>query len=103
VDESRFKLDDFELYQLAREFRKGVYQLIKRLPPGERYCLAPQMRRATLSVSTNVAEGHGRWHFQDNIRFCPIARGSVDEVIDDLNVCLDEAYAPHYSPLTNRP
>jgi four helix bundle protein len=77
---------------MAREFRKKVYRLIALLPPSERYCLAPQMRRAALSVSNNIAEGHGRWHYQENMQFCRIARGSVEETIDDLNTCLDEKY-----------
>jgi four helix bundle protein len=92
MEESRYKLDDFELYRHAREFRKRVYRLIRQLPPEEKYCLASQMRRAALSVTNNVAEGHGRWHYQENIRYCRIARGSIDESIDDLNTCLDEGY-----------
>jgi four helix bundle protein len=88
----RFRLDDFELYQIAREFRKRIYGLIKQLPTEERYCLAPQMRRAALSITNNIAEGHGRWYYQDNTRFCLISRGSIDETLDDLNVCLDENY-----------
>jgi len=92
MDENRFKLDDFELYRVAREFRKRVYRIIKQLPPAEKYVLAPQMRRAALSVSNNIAEGHGRWHYQDDTRFCRITRGSIDELIDDLNVCEDESY-----------
>jgi len=51
------------------------------------------MRRASVSVKNNIAEGHGRWHYLENMRFCRIARGSVDELIDDLNVCQDEEYA----------
>jgi four helix bundle protein len=43
-------------------------------------------------VTNNIAEGHGRWHYQENIRFCRISRGSVDELIDDFNTCLDEGY-----------
>jgi four helix bundle protein len=92
MDDSRFKLDDFELYQLARAFRKRVYRLIRELPPEEKYALAGQMRRAAISVSNNIAEGHGRWHFKENIQHCRIARGSTDELIDDFNVCLDEHY-----------
>jgi four helix bundle protein len=92
MDDARFKLDDFELYKIAREFRKRVYRLVKLLPPEEKFGLANQMRRAAVSVTNNIAEGHGRWHYQEKIRFCQIARGSVDELIDDFNVCTDEAY-----------
>jgi len=66
--------------------------LIKQLPPVERFALGTQMRRAAISITNNIAEGHGRWHYQENLRFCRIARGSVDEVLDDLNICNDEAY-----------
>jgi len=50
------------------------------------------MRRAAVSVSNNIAEGHGRWHYLENIHFCSIARGSIDELIDDFNACIDENY-----------
>lgn len=92
MEEGRFRLDDFELYRVAREFRKRIYRLIRQLPSEEKYALANQMRRAALSVSNNVAEGHGRWHYQENIHYCRIARGSTDELIDDFNVCQDEGY-----------
>jgi four helix bundle protein len=92
MDDGRFRLDDFELYQIARAFRKRVYGLVRMLPPEEKFCLANQMRRAALSVSNNIAEGHGRWHYQENIRYCRMSRGSVDELIDDFNTCEDERY-----------
>jgi four helix bundle protein len=92
MEDGRFKLDDFELYRVAREFRKRIYRLIKQLPAEEKYALASQARRAALSVTNNIAEGHGRWHYQENIRYCRIARGSVDELIDDFNTCQDEGY-----------
>jgi four helix bundle protein len=93
-DESWYKLDDFELYKAARESRKKVYKLIKKLPEEEKFALSPQMRRAAISITNNIAEGHGRWHWQENMQFCRISRGSVEEVIDDLNICIDEEYFP---------
>ena len=84
--------EDLEVYKAAREFRKRIYQLIKELPAEEKYNLASQMRRAALSLTNNLGEGHGRYHFQENIQFCRISRGSLMELIDDLNVCIDEKY-----------
>ena len=92
MEVGRFRLDDFELYGIARQFRKRTYGLIRQLPPEERYALAVQMRRAAVSVSNNIAEGHGRWHYQENIQYCRMSRGSVDELIDDFNTCQDEEY-----------
>jgi four helix bundle protein len=84
--------EDLEVYKAAREYRKKIYQLIKELPKEEKYNLAGQMRRAALSLTNNIAEGHGRYHFQENIQFCRVSRGSLMELIDDLNVCIDEKY-----------
>ena len=86
--------EDLEVYKAAREFRKEIYELIKGLPPEEKYNLGGQMRRASLSLTNNMAEGHGRYHFQENIQFCRISRGSLLELIDDLNTCIDEKYFP---------
>jgi four helix bundle protein len=91
--EGRFRLDDFELYRQARSFRQEIYKIIKQLPVEEKYCLGSQMRRAALSISNNIAEGHGRWYYQENMRFCRTSRGSIEEIIDDLNTCIDESYA----------
>ena len=86
--------EDLEVYKAAREFRKKIYRLIKGLPPEEKYNLGDQMRRASLSLTNNIGEGHGRYHFQENIQFCRISRGSLMELIDDLNTCIDEEYFP---------
>ena len=84
--------EDLEVYKAARDYRKKMYQLIKELPVEEKYNLAGQMRRAALSLTNNIAEGHGRYHYQENIQFCRVSRGSLMELIDDLNVCIDEKY-----------
>jgi len=90
--EGQYDLDSFELYNVAHRLRKKTYQLLKQLPAEEKYCLGTQMRRAAVSVSNNIAEGHGRWHYLENIHFCMTARGSIDELIDDYNACIDEGY-----------
>jgi four helix bundle protein len=84
--------EELEVYQLAREFRKEIYKLIKRLPDDEKYNLESQMRRAATSLTNNIAEGDGRFHFQENSQFCRQSRGSLFELIDDLNICVDESY-----------
>lgn len=86
--------EELEVYKAAREFRKEIYKLVKKLPEEEKYNLAGQMRRAALSLTNNIAEGHGRFFFQENIQFCRISRGSLMELIDDLNTCIDEEYFP---------
>jgi len=91
-DSDRFKLDDFEVYQLARRFRKNVYVIINQLPKNEQYNLTSQMRDAIISVTNNIAEAHGRWHYKESMQFCRIARGSTEEIIDDLNICIDQNY-----------
>jgi len=86
--------EELETYKVAREFRKKIYTLVKKLPKHEEYNLAGQMRRASTSLTNNIAEGHGRYHYQENIQFCRQSRGSLSELIDDINICIDERYFP---------
>ena len=84
--------EDLEVYKLAREFSRKVGQLIRILPQEEGYNLKSQIRRAKLSVTNNIAEGFGRYHYQENIQFCRQSRGSICELIDDFNECFDNGY-----------
>ena len=59
-------------------------KVVPLLPTSEKYNLADQLKRAAASISANIAEGHGRFYFQDNVRFCYIARGSLTEVQSHL-------------------
>ena len=86
--------ENLEVYQVAREFRKAMYGVARRLPDNEKFGLASQMRRAALSLTNNIAEGHGRYHYLDQIKFTLQSRGSLEELIDDLNACEDEDYLP---------
>jgi four helix bundle protein len=87
-----YSFEDLEVYKAAREFRKKIFGLVKQLPAEEKYNLGSQMRRAATSLTNNIAEGHGRFHYQENIQFLRQSRGSLEELLDDLNICLDESY-----------
>ena len=84
--------EDLQVYKAAREFRKAMYAVSRRLPDFEKYELGRQIRRAAVSLTNNMAEGHGRFHYPGQIRFFLHSRGSLEELVDDLNVCLDENY-----------
>src|SRR5436305_15212905 len=71
-----------------------MYRVAKELPEVEKFGLASQMRRAALSLTNNIAEEHGRYHYLDQIKFTLQSRGSLEELIDDLNTCEDEQYVP---------
>lgn len=83
---------DIEAWKLARKLRIAVYSVLKKLPTEERYDLASQLRRAAISCTANIAEGYGRFHFQENIQFCRMSRGSMYEIQDHLVTCLDNEY-----------
>ena len=90
----RSTFEDLEVYHVAREFRKAMYRVARRLPDIEKFALANQIRRAAVSLTNNIAEAHGRYHYLDQIKFLRQSRGSLQELIDDLNVCMDEQYLP---------
>lgn len=83
---------DLKVWQLARELRKQAYQIARKLPTEEKFGLASQMQRAATSITANIAEGFGRYSYQENIQFCRTARGSAFEVRDHLITAEDENY-----------
>ena len=85
---------DLEVWKLGRSLRRKLYEIAKTLPAEERYNLAGQIRAAAISLTANLAEGFGRFHYKENAQFCRIARGSACEVQDHLLTCLDEGYIP---------
>lgn len=83
---------DLDAWKLARELRQRVYRLSALFPPEERYVLASQIRRAAISVTANLAEGYGRYSFQENSQFCRQSRASAYEVRDHLTTAFDQGY-----------
>lgn len=72
--------------------RKELYQMTKSLPREEQFGLSAQIRRAASSVTANLAEGYGRFSYQENLQFCRQSRGSVYELRDHLTTALDARY-----------
>jgi len=83
---------DLEVWRSARVLRVEIYKVAKLLPDFEKFGLATQLRRAATSVTANIAEGYGRFGYQENVQLCRQARGSVYELRDHLTTCVDEGY-----------
>ena len=82
---------DLDVWQLARSFKNDVYRVVQEFPREERFALGPQLRRSVISITANIAEGFGRYSFQENIQFCRLARGSAYEARDHLITARDQA------------
>jgi len=80
---------ELKIWQLAHELMLGIYKLTENFPSSEKYNLTQQLRRAALSVPTNIAEAHGRFHYADSNNFLINARGSAQEVRSLLSACKD--------------
>jgi len=83
---------DLETWQIARQLRSELYRVVQTFPREESYGLAGQIRRAAVSITANLAEGYGRYSYQENLQFCRQSRGSVYELRDHLTTALDAGY-----------
>jgi len=84
--------ESLEVWKECRLFRKQISSTVKTFPIEEKYRLSDQLIRASRSVTANIAEGHGRYHFQENTQFCRQSRGSLTEILDHLICAFDENY-----------
>jgi four helix bundle protein len=75
---------DLAVWQMGMDLVVASYRLTKRLPAIEKYELAGQIRRASVSVPTNIAEGYGRRHLGDYVRHLYIANGSLKELETEI-------------------
>ena len=86
MSEQYFAYRDLRVYQHAKDFVVFVYSLIKLFPKEENYALCDQLRRAVISVPSNIAEGMGRISIKEQIHFIEIAFGSLNEVMCQLEI-----------------
>lgn len=78
---------DLVVWQKAMDLVKNAYELIKQLPKDERFVLADQMKRSTISIPSNIAEGHERKSTKEYIQFLYIANASRAELETQLEIC----------------
>lgn len=91
--------ETLKVWQKSHQLMLDVHhKLLPLLPKEEKYGLADQVRRSSKSIGANIAEGARRYYFMDNVRFCYMARGSLDETLNhlvvskDLGFCDNELY-----------
>ncbi len=84
--------EDLDCWKKITELRRKLTALAKAFPSEEKYRLTDQIIRAARSATANIAEGYGRFHYQENIQYCRQTRGSLHELIEHLIVANDEGY-----------
>lgn len=88
-------LKRLQVWVRAKDYAIRIYKgVLPLLPADERWNLAQQLRRSSLSISANIAEGYGRFYYQDNVRFCYIARGSLEETLSHLVFAHEMEFIP---------
>ena len=88
-------LETLEAWKRAKDFAvKVCKEVLPLLPAEEKWSLSQQIRRAVQSVPANIAEGHGRFYYQEAIRFCYIARGSLSETYTHITLARELGYIP---------
>jgi len=90
--ESFRSFEDLECWKTCTEVRRFITEMVKKYPKDEKYSLVDDMKRAARSTTHNIAEGFGRFHYQENVQFCRISRGSLYELIDQLITSQDDGY-----------
>jgi four helix bundle protein len=86
-------LNRLQVYQHAQELAVLVYQhVLSEMPSEEKYSLTSQIRRAAASIPANIAEGYGRYYYQESIRFCYLARGSLMELSSHIDLAVSQGY-----------
>jgi four helix bundle protein len=89
------KFKNLIVYQKSKELVKQVYALLKQFPDDERFALCGQMRRAAISVPSNIVEGMARLSTKDQSHFLNIAYGSLMELYAQLDIAHDLGYINH--------
>ena len=77
------------IWQKSKDLAINIYKFTDYLPSKAKYSLADQMNRAAISIPSNIAEGHGRNSTKEYIHFLYISKGSLSELITQIEICLE--------------
>lgn len=91
-----FLFEKLVVWQKSMDLVRMVYDYVKRLPSEEKFALADQLRRAAVSIPSNIAEGNGRAGNRDYAHFLSIARGSLYETLTQLELAKRQQYISDY-------
>ena len=83
-EKGRRGFEDLDCFKLALDVVVNAHDFARTLPADEKFDMVPQIRRASKSVTANIAEGYGRYHYLDSVKFYSNARGSLNEVLAHL-------------------
>lgn len=83
---------DLDAYKGGKNLVKEVYRLLKKFPREEQYAMCDQLRRAAISITSNIAEGSGRASFKEKVHFLEFSYGSLMEVLSQMDVACDLEY-----------
>ena len=83
---------ELSVWKKSMDLVVEIYAFVRSLPPEEKYCLGDQIRRCSISIPSNIAEGHNRNSIKDYIRFISISRGSVAELQTQLILSMRLGY-----------
>ena len=83
---------NLEAYKEAKGLVKEVYRLLKKFPKEEQFALCDQLRRAAVSITSNIAEGSGRSSAEEKVHFLEISYASLMEVLSQMDIALDLEY-----------
>ena len=83
---------DLDAYKAGKVLIKDIYRLLKKFPKEEQYAMCDQLRRAAISITSNIAEGSGRNSYKEKVHFLEFSYGSLMEVLSQMDVACDLEY-----------
>ena len=90
--EDTYQFESLRAWQKAKDLVKLIYQLVAEFPNFEQFALSNQLRRAVISIPSNIAEGSGRMSYKEKIHFLEIAYGSLLETYCQLQIAVELGY-----------